>query len=153
MLNFLDVIVKIQQGEFVTDLHCKSTDGHQYLHFDSYHTSHTKSSIVYSLALRMKRICSRRSDFNRSKLKNWFRERVYREEIVNKETKRTLESSISSCNNKSKKNTQGDRKKGIPLVVTYNPFLCHLDQAIKKSLFFYRLLLFPYALLGPLGPT
>ena len=76
MLNFLDVIVKIQQGEFVTDLHCKSTDGHQYLHFDSYHTSHTKSSIVYSLALRMKRICSRRSDFNRSKLKNWFRERV-----------------------------------------------------------------------------
>ena len=26
-LNFLNVIVKIQQGEFVTDLYCKSTDG------------------------------------------------------------------------------------------------------------------------------
>ena len=25
-LNFLDVIVKIQQDEFVTDLYCKSTD-------------------------------------------------------------------------------------------------------------------------------
>ena len=136
MLNFLDVIVKIQQGEFVTDLHCKSTDGHQCLYFDSYHASHTKSSIVYSLALRMKRICSRRSDFNRSKPKNWFRERVYREEIVNKEIKRALESSISSCNNKSKKNTQGDRKKGTPLVVTYNPFLCHLDQAMRKNLIF-----------------
>ena len=33
-LNFLDVIVKIQQGEFATDLNYKSTDGHQYLHFD-----------------------------------------------------------------------------------------------------------------------
>ena len=27
-LNFLDVIIKIQQDEFVTDLHCNSTDGH-----------------------------------------------------------------------------------------------------------------------------
>ena len=53
-LNFLDVIVKIQQGEFVTDLYYKSTDRHQYLHFDSCHASHTKTSIVYSQALRMK---------------------------------------------------------------------------------------------------
>ena len=57
-LNFLDVIVKIQEGEFVTDVYCKSTDGHQYLHFDSCHTSHMKTSIDYSQALRMKRICS-----------------------------------------------------------------------------------------------
>ena len=69
-LNFLDVIVKIQQGEFVTDLYCKSTDGHQYLHFDSCHASHTKTSIVYSQALKMKRICHRRSDLivNKNKL-------------------------------------------------------------------------------------
>ena len=108
ILNFLDVIVKIQQGEFVIDLYCKSTDGHQYLHFDSCHASHTKTSIVYSQALRMKRICSRRSDpiVNINKLKDWFREWGYPEEIVNKETKRALESSISSSNNKSKKNTQ-----------------------------------------------
>ena len=50
------IIVKIQQGEFVTDLYYKSTDGHQYLHFDSCHASHTKASIVYSQALIMKRI-------------------------------------------------------------------------------------------------
>ena len=69
-LNFLDVSVKIQQGEFVTDLYCKSTDGHQYLHFDSCHASHTKTSIVYSQALKMKRICHRRSDLivNKNKL-------------------------------------------------------------------------------------
>ena len=55
--------------------------------------------------------------------------------VVNKETKRALESSISSSNNKSKKNTQGDRQKGIPLVVTYNSFLCHLGQTIRQNLF------------------
>ena len=93
------------------------------------HASHTKTSIVYSQALRMKRICCRRSGpiVNINKLKHWFRERGYPEEIVNKETKRALGSSISSSSNKSKKNTQVDRKKGIPLVLTYNPFLCHLS--------------------------
>ena len=136
-LNFPDVIVKIQQGEFVTDVYCKSTDGHQYLPFDSCHASHTKTLIVYSQALRMKRISSRRSDLivNINKLKDWFRERGYPEEIVNKETKRALESSISSYNNKSKKNTQGDRQNWILLVVTYNPFLLHLGQTIRKNLF------------------
>ena len=68
----------------------------------------------------MKRICSRRSDLivNINKLRDWFRERGYPEEIVNKETKRALESSISSFNNTSKKNTQGDRQKAIPLEMT-----------------------------------
>ena len=85
----------------------------------------------------MKTICSRRSDLivNTNKLKERFRERGYPEEIVNKETKRALESSISSSNNKSKKNTQCDREKGIPLVVIYNPFLCYLGQTIRKNLF------------------
>ena len=59
----------------------------------------------------MKRICSRRSDLivHINKLKDWFRERGYPEEIVNKEKKRALESSIGSSNNKTKKITRDDR--------------------------------------------
>ena len=85
----------------------------------------------------MKRICFRRSDLivNINKLTDWFRERGYRKEITNKETKRTLESSICSSNQKSKKNTQGDRQKVIPLVVKYNPFLCYLGQTMRKNIF------------------
>ena len=41
ILNFLDVTIKIQQGEFVTDLYYRSIDGHQDLHFDLCHASHT----------------------------------------------------------------------------------------------------------------
>ena len=97
----------------------------------------TKTSIVYSQALRMKRIWSRRSALivNINKFKDWFRERGYPEEIVNKEAKGALESSINSSNNKSKKNAQGNRQKGITLLVTFNPFLCHLGQIIRKNLF------------------
>ena len=136
ILNFLDVSVKLQQGEFVTDLYCKSTDGYQYLHFGSCHASHTKTSIVYSQALREKRTCSRRSDLIViiNKLKDCFRERGYPEEIINKETKQTLESSIGSSNNKTKKITQDDRQKGIHSAATHNPFLCYLGQTIRKSL-------------------
>ena len=74
----------------------------------------------------MKRICSRKSDLivNINELKDWFRERGYP----------ALESCISSSNNKSK-NLKGDRPKGMPLVVTYNLFLCHLGQAIRENLF------------------
>ena len=42
---------------------------------------------------------------------------------------------MGSLNNRSKKITQDDRQKGIPLVVTYNPFLCHLGQTIRKNFF------------------
>ena len=62
----------------------------------------------------MKRICSSRNVIiaNINKLRDWFRERVYPEETVNKETERSLESSINSSNSKSKKNTQCDNAKG-----------------------------------------
>ena len=107
-MNFLDVTVKIEKGKFVTDPYCKSTDGHQYLHFESCHTSHTKISTVCSQTLRTKRICSWRNNLvgNVNKLKGWFRERVYPEKIVKKEIKSALKSSISSSNTKSKKNTK-----------------------------------------------
>ena len=59
----------------------------------------------------------------------------YLKEIANKDTNRALGSSISSSNDKYKKNTQGDRQKGIPVVLTCNPFLCHLGQTIRKNLF------------------
>ena len=32
-INFLDVTVRVNHGEFITNLYCKATDGHQYLHF------------------------------------------------------------------------------------------------------------------------
>ena len=42
---------------------------------------------------------------------------------------------MGSFNNRSKKITQDDRQKEIPLVVTYNPFLFYLGQTIRKNIF------------------
>ena len=34
-INFLGVVMKIKEGRIITDLYCKPTDVHQYLHYDS----------------------------------------------------------------------------------------------------------------------
>ena len=92
-INFLDVTVRVNFWEFITNFYCQPTDGHQQLHFESCHPSHTKSS-VFSQALRIRRIFSKKSDLvtNVRKLKDWFKEKGYPEDMVNKETKAALES-------------------------------------------------------------
>ena len=61
-VSFLDTLVNTQ---LTTDLHCKPTDTHQYLHWNSCHPQHCKVSIPYSQALRIRRICSQEVDFKR----------------------------------------------------------------------------------------
>ena len=62
-LPFFDLKVKFSKGKISTDLYVKDTNRYQYLHYTSSHPNHTKWSIVYSQALRIKRICSEKKDF------------------------------------------------------------------------------------------
>ena len=80
----------------------------------------------------MRRICSKKSDLiaNVGKLKGWFKE------MVNKETKRALESSSLGCSNTSERSVSGNCGTGVPLVVNCNPILCCLGQVIRKNLCF-----------------
>ena len=50
-INFLDLVIKLTDGKIITDLHCKPTDSHQYLHYDSCHAEHIKRSIIFSQTL------------------------------------------------------------------------------------------------------
>ena len=62
-INFLDVTVRINGGEFQTYLYCKSTDCRQFLEFNSVHPIHNKKLILYSHAPRIKRLCSKKDAF------------------------------------------------------------------------------------------
>ena len=57
-IPFLEVNVSIMNGKIFTDLYTKPTDKHQYLLHSSCHPTHTKRAIPFSLALRLRRICS-----------------------------------------------------------------------------------------------
>ena len=83
-INFLDVVTKIKESTIITDLHCKPTDGHQYLHYDSCHADHIKRLIIFSQTLRLKRICSEKNDLNVhvEDLKAWFRKRGYPDYLI-----------------------------------------------------------------------
>lgn len=60
------------------------------------------------------------------------RERSYPQEILNKETKQALDTSRNDSRNRSKKNKEDNSQKGIPLVLTYDMFLCQLEKLQEK---------------------
>jgi hypothetical protein len=61
-VSFLDVSVTTENGTLITDLYRKPTDTMQYLPFASCHPTEQKLPIAYSQALRIRRICSKKSD-------------------------------------------------------------------------------------------
>ena len=71
-IPFLDVKVSLSNGKITTDLYTKPTDKHQYLLHSSCHPKHTKRAIPFSLALRLRRICSSNETFTlRTNELNW----------------------------------------------------------------------------------
>ena len=68
------MVIKIKEGEIITDIYCKTTDDNQYLHYDLCHIDHIKRSIIFSQTLRLKRICSEKKDLNThvEDLTKWF---------------------------------------------------------------------------------
>ena len=56
-IPFLDLKVSLSNGDLSTDLHIRSTDRHQLLHYTSSHPDHTKRSIICSQALTISKIC------------------------------------------------------------------------------------------------
>ena len=116
-VKFLNVDVKFLNGQFITGLHIKAADRHQYLHDTSSHPRHTKRSIVYSQALRVSQICSFEEDFerHRNQMKLWFLNRGYPKWLIDTEVRKIK----FSCTSR-KRDT---KMKGIPLVITYHPLL------------------------------
>ena len=133
-INFLDLVIKLTDGKIVTDLYCKSTDSHQYLHYDSCHAEHIKRSIVFSQTLRLKRIRSQKSDLNShvKELKSWFSKRGYPERIISEQVNRALRSE----ENVKERDGKHMKENGVPLVVTYNPNFKNLRILIRKNLQF-----------------
>ena len=128
-IPFLDLNVKLVNGKLETDLHIKSTDRHQYLHYMSSHPEHTKRSIVYSQTLRINRLCSLETGFNAQKLrmKEWFIKRGYPETLIEKEMNKV----------KFSRESQNNRKveKSVPFVVTYHSLLKRLPTIIHRNLY------------------
>ena len=127
-INFLDVIVKIQNEELVTDLFCKPVDGHQYLHYNFCHAKHVKTSVVYIQALCIERICSLEDFKSRiEELRGWLKTKEYPDSVINQQVNKVMLKPSLLDQPKSK-------DCGVPLLVTHNPHLATLCRTIHEHL-------------------
>ena len=133
-IPFLDVMVSLQDGVLQTDLYSKETDTFNYLHWASCHPSHTKRSIPYSLAFRLKRICSTEEALtNRLKqLTTHLSARGYPiKQITSAIAKATETDRATAIQRRQKTQTNPDR---IPFVITYHPGLPSISNILKTFL-------------------
>ena len=83
-VNFLDLNIKLIDGELKTDLFVKLTDTYQFLDPTSSHPYHCKKGIPYRRALRVNRICSDNTNFDKrcNDLEKWLIERGYNKKMI-----------------------------------------------------------------------
>ena len=112
------------------DLHVKSTDRHQYLHYTSPHPEHTKRSVVFSQGFRVSGICSQAEDFRKhtTEMRYWFYKRGYPKGLVEKEMRKVKFSGYTRRNK--------SEKKGVLFVITYHPSLKDIGRIINQNLYF-----------------
>ena len=115
----------------MTDLYIKPTDTHQYLHASSCHVFHSKKSIPYSQALRLNRICSENSFFNKrcNDLDIWHKGRGYSDKLVRKKVLKARKFSRAELlNNQTEKENEDKLVRNI----TYHPSLVQLKIIMTR---------------------
>ena len=130
-VKFLDLVVSVSEGRFVTDLYCKPTDCHQFLHYGSCHPGHMKKSTVYSQTLRIKRICTREEDFvkHQGSLRNWFLNRGYPRNLIETQFQK-----VSDLKRDDLLFQKGEKKTGggVPLVLDFHPNLSNVGSIMRR---------------------
>ena len=141
-VHFLDINFGFDQdGSLMTDLHRKETDSRSYLHFTSHHPNHVFSGIVYSQALRIRRIvnCDEKFKNHLNELKLSFFQAKYPKRMVNniiekvKSAPRILQKTNTEAENNPNKNKN---KNSINVVSTFgaDETICNIVQNTSKIL-------------------
>ena len=93
-VSFLDCNVIKENNKLKTDVYQKATDCHPYLDYTSAHPSHFKTSIPYSQALRLRRICDDQETLKKRirQYTDYFVAFGYRQSFIKKEMEKVLKS-------------------------------------------------------------
>ena len=123
-------MVSVKDGSIETELYTKPTDKHQYLLVSYCHPQHTKRSIPFGLALRLRRICSNPDNYKQrtNELIDYLANRGYDKTFLKTQIQRASDIlRTDALTNKPKTQTET-----IPFVITYNPALPNLAYIIHK---------------------
>ena len=131
-IDFLDVLLEMQQGKIETTIYEKPTDTHMYVHNKSCHPKTTKKAVPYGLGIRAKRICSTEEGYkhNRKKIIDNMKKGGYSKgniyHILN-DVDSMDRTPLLQYKEKEEKNM--DR---VPLVLTFNANLPHIQGIVHK---------------------
>ena len=133
-VNFLDVCVKLRDGDITTTVYSKPTDSHLYLNSNSNHPRHVIRNIPKSQFLRLKRICSNPTDFVRksSTYAQYFISRGYH--------KADIERAIREVTKLKREDLLADQPKEknserIIFTCDWHPQLRRLPSFLKRNFF------------------
>ena len=129
---FLDTTVSVDnEGCLTTNLCVKPTNTHQYLRSHSCHPSHCKRGILFSQALRIQRICTKREDcpWKTQTLKGYLVNCKYNEDEIQYQIDNTAGLDREALLHSKKVKTPLER---VPLIVTYHLGLPSLKSILHK---------------------
>ena len=130
-ITFLDTVVhRNNDGKIVFDLYCKPTDKYCYLHFDSNHPQSQKLAGPFSQFLRIRRICSNLSDYDKhaKNLTGYYIRRGYPQNILLQSLEKARETNRDSL--LQQKNKVAEQNNHIPFVLTHDRDTHHFKKAI-----------------------
>ena len=130
---FLDAEIYVKNNKVHTKLSRKKTDRQIFLNINSEHPKSLKNSIPYSQALRIKRICSNKKDFDHHlrELRERFLKQGYDQELVDEQLEK-VDKLVRDDPLQEKDQEQQDPKR-TPLILTYNRFLPNLTAVVRKN--------------------
>ena len=116
---FLDVMVQNKDGRLETDIYYKETDSKQYLLFTSCHPRHTKQSIPYNLARRLRTIISEQNtlEIRLNELKSFLLTQKYPKKLIQSVIDRAMQLDQKTLRNVTEKTSESV----ITYVSTHNP--------------------------------
>ena len=131
-IPYFDVNIILENSRLTTDLYSRPTDRHQYLYYTSCHPRHMKTSLPYSLALRLRRICSNETLFQKriKEMHTHLPQRGYKRGCLKDAIKKATSISRDDA---LKENSDSQFMNRIPFVVTYNPMIPNLHKILKIS--------------------
>ena len=133
-LEVLDTLLFIINGRIESKVYFKPTDGHMYLLPQSSHYRSLYRNIPYSVALRLRRICSRDDWLHKQlqEFKQFFKRRCYSNKIINNGFDRAINTTWSDA--LLPKSRATDDLKNLILIMDYHPNFRDIPKLIKDHL-------------------
>ena len=131
-INFFDVTVLRHNNSIATDLHVKSTDTHQYLLSSSCHPNHIKKSIPYSLALRIRRICSTDDNFKQrtNELLEFLCQRGHKRDYIKTQINKAFNAHVKTLSTANTRNPTTVQYLSLPTTQVYQILIIPLKNII-----------------------